>query len=504
MYYRVSSAALNGLEAAIVNVEADVSDGMPMMELIGYLGSEVKEARERVRTAMKNSGFSLPPRRITVNISPAGIRKQGTAFDLSIAIALLGCLGCIAENAAQEMLIIGELGLDGKICPVQGVLPRVLKGMEMGYRLCLVPIENLKEASMAGNIKCIGISSLSQVYRYLNNEEILEPAASVPLKACKSSQAYPDFSDVKGQKGMKRCLEISAAGGHNLLMIGTPGAGKTMAAKRLPGIMPPLKEDEILELTKIYSVAGSLPPEGVVVNRPFLAPHHTCTPQAMSGGGVNPKPGLVSLAHKGVLFLDELPEFRSETLETLRLPMEEKIINISRCGMNYTYPANFLLVAAMNPCKCGYYPDTSRCRCNENDVKKYTGRISGPLLDRMDMMISAEEIGFEELNSEERSESSERILQRVLQAKERMNYRFIGNAVKTNAEMGNNEIIKYCILGRKEKLLMKEAFTKLRLSSRSYHKILKVSRTIADIAGYEEIKEEHLIEALAYRRSEFF
>ena len=501
MYYRIDSFTLHGLEAVPVSVEADISDGLPIMELVGYLGSEVKEARERVRTAIKNSGFDLPVKRITVNISPADIRKQGTAFDFPIALSILACMDSIPESSLKDISVMGELCLNGDIQGVTGVLPRVLKAKELGMKACIIPLQNVNEAAIVDGIDVIGVENLSMAVDHLNGKHIISPARVdlYDLINKKQKEVLPDFSQLKGQWVMKRALEIAASGMHNVLLIGPPGAGKTMAARRLPGIMPPLTKDEIMELTKIYSIAGQLPPEGLITVRPFVNPHHTSTPQALVGGGSTPRPGAVSLAHKSVLFLDELPEFSKTALEVLRQPIEDGQVNIARAMASYTFPARFLLIAAMNPCRCGYYPDKNRCRCSEADVRSYMGRISGPLLDRIDLCISADEMKFDDMFTDSPEESSESIRARVIRARGLMQKRFLNENITCNGEMNSSQVMKYCILGEKEKALLKDAFKKLGLSARSYHRILKVARTIADLKEDPELKEEYLFEALSYK-----
>lgn len=505
MYCKISSSTLYGLEVVPVAVETDISDGLPMMELVGYLGSEVKEARERVRTALKNSGFLLPARRITVNISPAGIRKQGTAFDFPIALSMMVCMGLVEASVLEGVFVMGELSLSGDILGITGVLPRVLTAREMGFVKCLVPAANTAEAAVVDGIDVIGVSSLTQVCSYLKGELPIQPSHT-DLKEIlrrENRNAEYDLSEIRGQPMVKRCLEIAAAGGHNLLLIGPPGAGKTMAAKRLPGIMPPLSTEESLELTKIYSIAGCLPPSGIVTRRPFVSPHHTSTPQALAGGGSIPRPGAISLAHKAVLFLDELPEFKKDALEILRQPMEEKRVNIARASATFSFPADFLLIAAMNPCKCGYYPDRRRCRCTEGDIKAYLSRISGPLLDRIDLCLETPEVDYDLLSTAavetDQQESSARILERVLAARSIQEQRFEREDITINSQMSASQIPRYCRLGKKEDALLRDAFTRLGLSARVYHRILKVSRTIADLDRSGNITCSHLREALSYR-----
>lgn len=502
MYYKISSQILAGMDVIPVTIETDISDGLPMMELVGYLGNEVKEARERVRTALKNSGFSIPAKRITVNISPADIRKSGTAFDLPIALSLLVCIGQIPPESLENCCCMGELGLDGSIKGINGILSRVMNARDSGYKYCLLPSKNTAEAGLVDGIKSIGLSSLTEAVSYLT-QKIRLPAAYTDINALlalNSKENGPDFSDLNGQPLMRRALEISAAGLHNCLLIGPPGAGKTMAARRLPGIIPPLSADECIELTKIYSIAGKLPENGLITKRPFISPHHTSTPQSLAGGGTVPHPGAVSLAHRSVLYLDELPEFSRDSLEILRQPLEDRQIHISRTHASYTYPADFLLIASMNPCRCGYYPDTERCTCSLSDIQKYQNKISGPILDRIDISVLASEISFEDLNSSLPNESSSSILSRVMAARDRMQHRYKAlNGIYANGQLSSKEAECFCQLGKSEALLLKEAYSRLKLSARSYHRLLKTSLTIADLDDSSSIKEKHIIEALNYR-----
>lgn len=505
MYFKVNSAILHGMNANLIEVEADVSDGMPSIDLVGYLSSEVREAKERVRTAMKNLGFILPPRRITINLSPANIKKHGTSFDLPIAISVLGCLEIISKEKTEDMLIMGELGLDGSLKPVAGVLPTVLAAKMAGIKKVLLPDKNIREAAVVSGISVIGVGDLLEACRYINGEINISPLSlcAKDLLEVAKKETHPDFGEIKGQTPIKRAFEIAAAGLHNVIMIGPPGSGKTMSAKCLPSILPPLTVDEALQISKVYSVAGLLDCSGIKLDRPFVSPHHTASATALSGGGIIPRPGDVSLADQGVLFLDELPEFKKETLEVLRQPLEDKKIVISRTNATYTYPADFLLVAAANPCRCGYYPNRNRCNCSEIDVKKYMGKISGPLLDRIDLCIRVEEVKYEELVARDiKEEPSEAIRERVIDARQRQERRFRYENIMTNSHMNASMVSKYCILGTKEAELLRSAFEKMNLSARVYHKIIKVSRTIADLDKSEDIKMCHLYEALGYRLAE--
>lgn len=498
MFSSVSSGTLFGMSVYPVQVEADMSDGMPMFELVGYLAGEVKEARERVRTALRNSGYRLPPKRITVNLSPADRRKKGTSFDLPIAVALLKAMEALPDHCTDGMMITGELSLSGHVKGVRGVLAMVMEAKRNGFRRCIVPMQNVREGSVVQGIEVYGVRSLAQTAALLKGNKfpvIQEISEEEPENEGKDVRY--DFADIRGQKVLKRALEIAVSGNHNILLIGPPGAGKSMAAGCLPGILPSLTKEERMEVTKIYSIAGMLSGTGLVTARPFISPHHSVSAQALAGNGA--APGLVSLAHRGVLFLDELPEFNRAALEIMRQPLEEKEIRISRVNGNYVYPADFMLAAAMNPCKCGYYPDLSRCRCSDTQIGAYLSRISRPLLDRIDICVEASRIRMKELKSQKREETSEKVQQRVEAVRNLQRERLKESNIFCNGAMGQKDIARYCILGKSEERLMENAYDRLGLTVRAYHKILRVSRTIADMDGEERIREKHLCEAIGYR-----
>lgn len=507
MFSTITSGAIHGIDSYLTSVEVDAAQALPGFDMVGLLSVEVKEARERVRVALKNAGIILPPVRITVNLSPANIRKEGSAFDLPIAIGILTSLGYIPKECIDKTLVIGELGLAGEVKPVSGILPIVMEAKKQGYRRCIVPQQNAVEGAVIQNIEIVGVIDLNQTLTYLATPEIRKHAVIEPtiidvetLFRKKSGSGQPDFADINGQDIVKRAVEVAAAGFHNIIMIGSPGSGKTMIAKRIPGILPPLTMSESLEVSKIYSVSGLLNQnEALITNRPFLDPHHTISEQALAGGGRIPRPGVMSLAHRGVLFLDELPEFKRATIEIMRQPMEDRKIHIARSYGTFTYPADFMLVGALNPCPCGYYPDTNRCNCKPYEIHKYMNRISGPILDRVDICVEAASIGIEELTRNEKNETSEQIRNRVIKARQRQEYRYRGTSYRFNADVGAKDMKRYCSLGLKEQGLMEEIFKTMNLSARAYHRIIKVARTIADLEESEEIREIHVSEAICYR-----
>lgn len=499
----VLTAAVFGMKVEFVHVEADVSNGLPAFHMVGYLSSEVKEAAERVQTAIRNAGFSYPPRRTIVNLSPATMRKKGASFDLPVAVSILVSLGQIPVKAVESMLVIGEISLDGKIRGVQGVLSIVLAAKEAGIKECLLPKENALEGGLAGGIQIVGVENLKEVVEYLNgNKKAIKKETQSNTEEIIQENISIDYAEVCGQESVKRAVEIAVAGGHNLLMIGSPGSGKTMVAKRIPTIFPPLTKEESIEITKVYSIVGMLDKKyPLIQKRPFRSVHHTATKASLIGGGNMPTPGEISLAHGGVLFLDELPEFRKNVLEVLRQPLEERTIRITRIHGNYIFPANFMLVAAMNPCPCGCYPDMNRCTCTPYQIQNYLGKVSQAFLDRIDICIEAPKVQYEalKLQKEQRGESSETIRQRVCKAREIQNQRYKGTDITVNAMLGSRGLEEFCQLGEKEEVLMKQAFLNLGLTARVYHKILRVARTIADLEGCEKIQTEHLAEAIGYR-----
>ena len=508
MFSTIISGALHGVSAYPVNVEVDIATGLPGFSMVGSLGAEVRESRERVHVALKNCGFDLPPRKITVNLSPADKRKEGSAYDLPIAIGILEAMDYFPKGNTEDILFLGELGLDGEVKKVRGVLPIVRELAARGIKECIVPAVNADEGALIPGITVRGARHIREVFGFLMEEEkavkesILPATKYRPPREEKSREQLPDFSEVNGQETAKRAAEIAAAGFHNLLMVGPPGAGKSMIAKRIPGILPPLTIDECLEVTTVASVAGLLEEgQGLVQMRPFRNPHHTISQGALVGGGSNPRPGMISLAHRGVLFLDELPEFQRIALDALRQPLEERKVTIARTSGNVTYPSDFELVCAMNPCPCGYYPDKNRCRCTEPQIKKYMGKVSGPILDRIDLCVELHPVDVAGLQKERSAENSESIRKRVLRARKRQEERFKGTKYRFNSDIDVADMDTFCALGREEKKYMEEIYKTLKLSARAYHRILKVARTIADLEGDKNISIDHLTEAALYRPS---
>ena len=497
MYSLVTTSIIHGIKSIPVYVEADVSDGMPLFEMVGSLSPEVKESKERVRTALKNTGYILPPKRITINFIPANIRKTGSGFDLPVVAAVLCAIGIVPEEALKDTMVVGEISLSGDVKPVNGILPMVAEAKERGVTRCIVPAENQTEALLVKEIDIFAVQSIAEMIHILNGGTYIEK--EIGKVVAKTAQML-DFSDIQGQYFVKRACEVAVSGMHNLLMIGPPGAGKTMTAMRIPTILPPLDEKEQMELSKIYSVSGQFQlREQLMEERPFRCPHHTITMQGLVGGGLIPKPGEISLAHKGVLFLDELPEFKQNTIEILRQPMEEKEVRLVRVNGTYEYPADFILVAAMNPCKCGYYPDMQKCRCTAASIERYINRISQPLLDRIDICVETPQIKFEELNGTKKEECSDTIRARVIEVHAIQKKRYQKEDFQFNSQIPAARIAEYCALSKDQEKYMKKIYKQLNLTARSYHKILKVARTLADMDGTENILDAHLNEAVCYR-----
>ncbi|MCD8118123.1 MAG: YifB family Mg chelatase-like AAA ATPase [Lachnospiraceae bacterium] len=502
MFCKVETAAIAGIEIRGVTVEANASEGLPMLEMIGMLSGEVKEARERVRNALMSSGIRIPPKRITINLAPADLPKSGTGFDLAVAAALLVCLGILPEESVPGKMFFGELGLDGSIRRIRGVLPMVCYAKEHGMNACYVPEENAAEGGLIQGIRVIPVHSFSQFIRIMKMEE--EPAdPPVREETALSDEAVPDFSDVHGQLFLKRAAMIAAAGGHNLMIVGPPGSGKSMTAKRIAGILPPMTWEESLEVTKIYSIAGLMDERPLIRTRPFRAPHHTITSKGMAGGGRMPKPGEITLAQNGVLFLDETPEFSRSVIEVLRQPLEDKTVSISRVDGNYTFPANFILVCSANLCPCGFWPDLSRCSCTEYERKKYFGKLGGPFLDRIDLRAQASPLTFEDLGRTSEPElDSATMRKQVTAVREVQTARYKGTPFRCNSDLTPSAVKTFCELGSAEETLASQMFEMWNLSARSYYKLLKVARTIADLEGQENIRTDHLLEAGAYRCAE--